>query len=74
MVRKGNKGKSASTTLRHVPINSLSLLHPSCVETFEQFQNRSVVKQHVYYPKVVARLHIPDVVSLIKYLKIDLFF
>lgn len=74
MDHKGKKGNNASTISTHVPVNALSLLHHSNVETFEQFQNRPVVKKHVYYPKVDARLHIPDVVSLIKYQKVDLFF
>lgn len=74
MAPKTNKRKSVTVASSFVPVSAISLIHPTCVDEFENNYKRMIVmKQHVYDPKVVARLNIPEVVRLMEHQQINSF-
>lgn len=69
------KGKGVGGASSSAQVSALSRVHPSWVEKFEtKHKHRIVMKQHVYDTKIVAQLHIQQIVSLIGHQRINSFF
>lgn len=67
MPPKTNKGKSVAGASSSIPVSGILLIHPTFVDEFEKnYKRRIVIKQHVYDPKVVTRLNILKIVSLME--------
>lgn len=67
MDHKLNKGKGVMGLSSTALVSALSLIHTSCVNEFEKnFKSQIVMKQHVYESKVVAHLHILEIIHLME--------
>lgn len=76
--RRTTRGPSSRTGTAqprsNISVTTLSLTYGGLAESFEKkFKKRKIVKQYVYFPLVVERMRIPDVVERLNVQRIDLF-